>query len=241
MDPTIGELIKSGLDSGPLGSLGDAWQALWGDRIASWRLKNAMALQLSINAEAERLGLRVDTSRVPEKYAFSWFEEATKQDEPELQILFARLLARASSGNEDAADRRLVNVLSELTPADAAIFQRVYSEKPFPDAGVYSETRSICVTDMIEGESRGWPRDWALALIDHYHPKQGGKSVENLIRVGLLESGYRSEGSQNRLFPSRDLPGVKTDWRRVIQSHTKLRAYLHATDLGSSLSNAVKE
>ena len=36
-----------------------------------------MALQVKANEEAGRLGLSLNTARIPERYAFAWFEEAT--------------------------------------------------------------------------------------------------------------------------------------------------------------------
>ena len=58
--------------------------------------------------------MKVDRTQIPERYAITWFEEATKQDEPEIQQLFARLLARAAAGDEDAADRRQLEILHDL-------------------------------------------------------------------------------------------------------------------------------
>src|SRR5690348_12161487 len=81
-------------------TLSETWAAVIGDRVAAWRLKNAAALQLKVNEEVGKLGLQLDRSKIPERYAFAWFEEATKQDEPEIQELFARLLAQAAAGND---------------------------------------------------------------------------------------------------------------------------------------------
>lgn len=43
-----------------------------------------------MNVEVGKVGLNLDRSKIPERYAFAWFEEETKQDEPENQELFAR-------------------------------------------------------------------------------------------------------------------------------------------------------
>ncbi len=108
------------------GTLGEAWAAVLGDRIAAWRLRNAAALQIQVNRELQKMGLRVDRSRIPERYAIAWFEEATKQDEPEIQALFARLLAKAAAGDPDAADRRLVEIVGRLTPIDAQVLRWLF-------------------------------------------------------------------------------------------------------------------
>lgn len=56
-----------------------------GDRATAWRVDNAAAIQKAVGAEAAALGVSVDQTRIPERYALVWFEEATKQDEPEIQ------------------------------------------------------------------------------------------------------------------------------------------------------------
>jgi hypothetical protein len=244
VDPIIGEIIKLGAGTGPLATLGDAWQAIIGDRVAQWRLKNAMQLQIRANEEARRLGLALNTARIPERYAFAWFEEATKQDEPELQDLFARLLARAAAGDKDAQDRQLIAVLSQFTPIDAAIFQRIYSEEPFPDTGIYSATRSI--NHPMTGDPRliGWPRDWTAALLKNFYGEDCTKSVEHLIICGVLGVGFYTEGHPNAsltLPPLAERKGISTGhtWREYIRAHSATRPYLLPTEVGTSLYRAV--
>lgn len=103
------------------GTLSEAWAAVIGDRIAAWRLKNAAALQVEVNRQCAELGLKLDRAKIPERYAVAWFEEATKQDEPEIRILFARLLAKAANGDPAAGDRRLIEIVGRLTPLDARV------------------------------------------------------------------------------------------------------------------------
>lgn len=155
-----------------------------------------MRLQQATNDEASRLGLALNTARIPERYAFAWFEEATKQDEPELQTLFARLLVRAAAGEAGADDRRLIGVLKEMTPADAAVFQRVYSDQPFPDTGIYSETKAIGSSGGFANEE--WPRDWMTSLVDKFHPGDAQSAIERLIIIGCLGSAYKAEGERNK-------------------------------------------
>lgn len=243
-DLGIGEIVKVSGEamSAPASSLGDAWHALIGDRVSHWRLRNAMKLQEATNAEAKRLGLKLNTARIPERYAFAWFEEATKQDEPEIQVLFARLLARAAAGDNEAEDRRLIPILSQLTPTDAAIFQRVYSDQPFPDTGAYSETRSIAEPMTLARDKLGWPRDWMKALVEHFHPG-AEKSIEQLIVLGLLAGAFYTEGEQNAGFlpTPQESQGRRAGWRQFIHSHAALRAYVTHTTLGLALYSAVKE
>lgn len=220
------------------GSLSDAWQAIIGDRISHWRLRNAMNLQVKANEEAARLGLAIRPGSVPERYAFAWFEEATKRDEPEIQVLFARLLARAASGADESDDRRLLGLLNEMTPADAGVFQRVYSDQPFPDTGAYSDTGPIGSKGGFARER--WPRDWMTALVEHFHPGEAEAAIENLIRIGCLGATLIVEGETNSSFNPRPEDFDRLNWKRVIQSYAALRGYVTATRLGQKLATAVK-
>jgi hypothetical protein len=128
-------------------TLSEAWAGVIGDRVAAWRLKNAAALQVKVNEECAALGLKVDRAKIPERYAIAWFEEATKQDEPEIQTLFARLLARATAGDDDAGDRRLLAIVSQLTPIDAKVlewlFKRVGHPTAFPQIEEFVAWREV--------------------------------------------------------------------------------------------------
>lgn len=241
MEIGIGEIVKSVSSSGPLASLGDAWQAVIGDRIAHWRLRNAMALQIKANDEARHLGLQLVSSRIPERYAFAWFEEATKQDEPELQVLFARLLAKAAAGDEDASDRRLLKILGAMTPSDAAVFQRIYSNQPFPGTGAYEQTKSIVHPTTMDRRKVGWPRNWAEALIENFHPEHAKKTIEQLLLIGVLSTCEYVEGEPNAGFLASPMTNnrPRTSWRKFVQAHAATRQYLVATEIGRSLSAAL--
>lgn len=241
---TIAGLTKDILS--PVGNtLSDAWYGLVGDRVSTWRLKRLMEHQTIINAEATRKGLRLDTARIPDRFAFSWFEEATKQDEPEIQILFARLLLRAASGEADSSDRRLLGILSEMTPSDAAIFRRIYSKQPFPESGHYAEVAAIGTqTDF----GPDWPRDWTLSLLEQYHPNAVEKSVEHLVTIGCLRKTYRVDNSNshaktpsNRLNRGGSREFSDADWRQMVKSFASVREYFAATSLGQALAEAVDE
>ncbi|MGW8134171.1 Abi-alpha family protein [Sphingomonas zeae] len=114
------------------GTLSEAWAAVIGDRIAAWRLKNAAALQVEVNRQCADLGLKLDRAKIPERYAVAWFDEATKQDEPEIQTLFARLLARAANGDPNASDRRLIELVGRLTPLDAQVLAWLFHRAGLP-------------------------------------------------------------------------------------------------------------
>lgn len=100
-------------------TLADTWQSLIGDKIAAWRLKNAAAINVKLGKELEKSGQSLNLDKIPPGFAFSWFEKATQADEPELQELFAKLLANSADGNGDAINKRNVDLISSMLPNDA--------------------------------------------------------------------------------------------------------------------------
>jgi hypothetical protein len=106
-------------------TLADIWQGIIGDKVAAWRLKNVAAVNERLIAKVATTGQRIDNSRISERYAFSWFEEASKQDESEIQELFATLLSNAAAGNKDALQRRNVRLVSNMSPKEAELFSNI--------------------------------------------------------------------------------------------------------------------
>jgi hypothetical protein len=177
----VGGIVSSASRSlAPIGAtLSDTWSAIIGDRVAAWRLKNAAALQRAVDAEIGAMGLTLDRTKVPERYALTWFEEATKQDEPELLELFARLLVRAAAGDDDASDRRHLEILTHFTPEDAVAFKWFF--------GTSSQGQYPSFT-----EHEAWTK---------IKPDLGDRSwmaIEHLIALGVLERRFdtikREEG-----------------------------------------------
>lgn len=150
-------------------SLSDAWSAVLGDKIAAWRLRNAAATQVKLHDELKRMGVSLNHAKIPERYAFAWFDEATKQDEPEIQDLFARLLAKAAAGDKDAGDRRNLEILTRMTPMDASTLNWFLEFCGYPKRGAFAEK------DIFTG-----------ALHDA-QGEEGMASFEHLLSLGVFE------------------------------------------------------
>lgn len=101
------------------GTLSDVWQGIIGDRVAGWRIANAVKIDAKLKAKLDEAGVVLLQDSLPEGVAFKWFEEATQADEPEIQELFAQLLANAATGNVDALRKRNIELISSLSPEDA--------------------------------------------------------------------------------------------------------------------------
>lgn len=223
----IGDIIKPVQDAlTPVGNtLSDAWQIVLGDRIAAWRLTNAAKIQIKVNEEVEALGLKLNTAKIPERYAFAWFDEATKQDEEEIQILFAKLLAKASAGDENALDRRHVGVLAQFTPIDAKAFSILGD-------GNFSPTDDVpLITKSLLGVRWDAIRLERALMMDH--GEAFAASLEHLTNIGILEKEYalikdRSRHSRSLSHEASVAVGYKSERRYRL------------TRLGASLLIALK-
>lgn len=191
----IGEIIKPIAAALAVpATLSDAWHAVIGDRITVYRLNNMMKLQPKIFENARKYGLSLNTAKIPDRYAFSWFEEATKQDEEEIQELFARLLAQAAAGNEDAADRRHIEVIGRLTPDDAVALDYVFKRLAADREKAHEETKlfpggphhhiGTVEFDMYE----------LFKAIQDRLKRDAVLAIDHLVVVGILSRSRRETG-----------------------------------------------
>jgi hypothetical protein len=136
--------------------------------------------QIKVEKEFDRRGLKPNNDRIPERHAITWFEAASKQDEDEIQDLFARLLAQAAIGNEAALDRRNLKIVSKLTLNGAALFQEL------ADGGWGANK---------VGNTYSWDESMRFFT---YKPtavnvEKFSRSFEHLISVGILSRLTQSE------------------------------------------------
>lgn len=217
VDPTA--IIKAaatvGKNSAVSHSLSDGWNALLGDRIANFRLLQAAKIQEKTIAEFKRLGLKPNMDKIPERFAITWFEEATKQDEPEIQELFARLIAKAAAGDEDALDLRNIEIISKLTPHDAIVFQE------FASGGWGAWPSSGRLTWQFN--KRFYTREPTNVVLEKL-----GRSIEHLIAIGIFN--LQVESSEKLLKSLNGNSRVKTS----------INTLLVLTLAGAAVYNAVK-
>lgn len=168
-------------------SLADVWQALVGDRISSFRMKNAAKLSARLQKRLKEEGSSINWSRIPERYAVSWFEHATDEDEPSIQELFAKLLENAADGSSDARERRNIELVARLSASDAALLLLIYEE--------YANKYDGHETGMV------WLTDWPnfISLSQRSNPSIQSISYENLQNLGIIEVETVSSLSQSKL------------------------------------------
>jgi len=107
------------------GTLAEFWNGIVGDKVVAWRLKNAAKVSEKLEKEVAERGLTLKTAALPESYAYRWFEKSSEEDEPELQALFAKLLANAASANEEALKRQNIDLVSRMSPDAAQLLVQV--------------------------------------------------------------------------------------------------------------------
>lgn len=208
-------------------TLADVWQGIVGDRVAAWRLRNAAALNTKLQAAISKTGNSLNVDKIPEGIAFSWFEKATQSDEPEIQELFALLLANAASGNEDALRKRNIELVASLSPLDAKFL--AYVAERF--------------TDQLM--PRYHPFSMTLDTFFMHRFKEAGFDTElpidSLLSLGILRLDQALKPSPSATFRvSRSLSNM--DGRVLPSDLTKLvelEKKLVLTELGKSLVNAI--
>lgn len=119
------EEISKPLGTAIAATLAEGWQGIVGDRVTAWRINNAAKISDRLADEIATRGLTLKTDALPESYAFRWFDKASEEDDPELQSLFAKLLANAASGNEAALERQNIDLISRMTPDAAKLLKMV--------------------------------------------------------------------------------------------------------------------
>lgn len=88
-------------------------------------MRNAAKVSEKLEDEIAARGLKLRADKLPESFAFRWFEKASEEDEPELQALFAKLLANAMDGNDAALQRQNIDLVARMTPDAASMLSQL--------------------------------------------------------------------------------------------------------------------
>lgn len=225
-----GEATGKAIVEGTGGVLSEAWAALIGDRVAAFRLTNAAKLQKKVHAELDKIGVTINANKIPERYAISWFERATEQDEPEIQDLFARLLARAAEGNEDAIDRRHIETISRFLPSDAVVMNLFFGHARSLEQKKFDN-------DLIDPELKIDESHFHRTAMGKVGRLTAWKSIEHLTVLGVIERNFEAkQDAFTRILGSRrDRVGIP--WGNDLDFD--LKASLSASTHGWSLYRAL--
>lgn len=233
MGDAVGKVAEAIVGS-PAGTFADVYGVVIGDRIANWRLQNVIRAHAKVQSVADAAGLKMVVTKIPERFAYSWFEEVSKQDNDDLQTCFAKLLARAAAG-QITADERLTRMLSLFTPADAFIFKAFYTEVKPSDPN--KRMRSSFPDRTVR-------RDSFISRLRNDLPEGAAKSVEALENIGCFKRGVRFGKKGFAYDPSwarsvaRGQPS-EPDWDKLITDRTEPVELISETELGEMLAKAI--
>jgi hypothetical protein len=177
-------IIGSTLDAIGRPALRDIYNAALGDRIIGWRLSN-LANVFRIYQEATK-DLPPEGRRfVAEKVGIRVVEEASLEDNPDLQKIWANLLAAAVSKKRPEVAPRYISVVRELSPDEALFLKAMYDHAP--------NTTGYPVGGSILGE--------ALPTSD---PDRIDEILEHLTWLGLVRVVSRRHANSHDLLNQSD-------------------------------------
>jgi hypothetical protein len=150
-----------------------------------------------------------DAKPVEPKFGFALLEAASLENDDDLQDMFARLLANATTeGTGVEARRAFVSILSDLTPFDARLLRMIY------DAPRHTAGLPIRTANLPDGYVEAKP----IGARDDPPSKDVELSLWNLVRLGCVnEAGGWDGTSSVALVMLTELGG------RLIEACTPMR------------------
>lgn len=154
--------------SGPL----EQGVGIFEDRLKYARWERQVRLMERADAFLRDRGISDPTRAVPLKVAIPLFQEASLEDDDELQDRWAHLLANAADKDSGIdIHRSYIEILSQISPIEARILDEIYAI-PFDDA----QHRGIA-TDSLPGSAR---------LIREDREQVGEPSDDVMLALGNL-------------------------------------------------------
>jgi hypothetical protein len=115
---------------------------IWGDKVAIHRIyskERVARLAHEAQQRLDALGV-TELRQVPPKVAIPLIEHATIENEDDLHVLWANLLATGMDANADEIHKKYVSTLADMTSEDAAVLANLVQDcrdprlqKPTPD------------------------------------------------------------------------------------------------------------
>lgn len=97
--------------------------AMCSDRLTLWRISNLIKITDEAKTILEGKGLKAEA--VEKKFLSRFIEEASHEDNPDLQQMWANLLA---SESECSGKSSYINILKEISAEDAKLLQKIYQK-----------------------------------------------------------------------------------------------------------------
>jgi len=176
------------------GPAADQVGGILGDQLKYYRLKQ----WIRINSKAAKLleGLNVEPSQLPIKVVLPLLEKASIEDDPDLQDMWAKLLANMSLSITSGLEVRMIDVMSQMTNLDARIFEFMYREFEINRREVHKFKR-LQSSRYLDIENV--PSELVVVLHDEIEIKFEDESefvkisLENLKSIGLITENREVE------------------------------------------------
>ncbi len=122
---------------------GDIWGGLVGQKLKAWRLKNTVNVFEQTAAKLNERGIDLEKLRtLSNAEMLALFDGSSKEDDRNIQDLWASLLANSLAPNGEAFDRKFVSVLTNMASGEARTFKLIV-ELHQTALTFYDETRDV--------------------------------------------------------------------------------------------------
>lgn len=152
---------------------------LLSDKLAYYRLTQAIALQETVDARLQERG--VNKKYIPVSFGLPIIEHATVEEEPVLQEKWANLLTNAlDSTYEKPMRRNFSTILADLEPIDAQILDMIVKEHLSLSG---DKSSALFAIEKLINNTK-------------LSPAVAESAVRNLMRLGLFKPGVLSGGAK---------------------------------------------
>jgi len=138
LDEAASEILKGSLGravDGFSGTISTVWGGLIGDRLGEWRTRNLISSLQKTHQLMKEKGIDTKNCRpLPNGELYTIFEGASKQDNPDLQKIWASLLANSLNPKGKQFRKEYARIIGELEPLDARFFTFVVKVERFKTA-----------------------------------------------------------------------------------------------------------
>ena len=140
---------------------GDATAELAGilsDNVKLWRFRNLLRIKDKVEDITARRGLTSNHLRaLPMSDALRIAHTASDEDQPEVQVLWARLIANAMSKEHGGVERAFIDLLKSLSPNEVLFLELLWKLQPVRNAQATQKMYVDAVSGLEEGdEARIW-------------------------------------------------------------------------------------
>jgi len=205
---------------------------IFSDSVKLWRFRNLLTIRDKVDAIVAERGLTNEQLKaLPYGDSLRVADAASCEDQPELQALWARLIANAMSGERGSIERALVDLLKSLSPTEVMLLDLLWKWYCLPgQASTNEQLNEAAAALEISAAAKAWEAlpDDGLQL-----------AIQNLLRLRCvaIPAPKISPFLVNQEIFSSDL-GVTTlrslDASKVERSLNEISRYLVVANGGSA-------